>query len=205
MFFESLAKLPQVTRIAISAVAVIIPTAVCYSWIVVPHTKYLSATQQYEFVAGDLARKGQIIKSKTNLKKRELQELQQRLIQSREKFFTLPEAQKFFREIEVVSNQTGCTVLSMSFLSSSKYGLKPKSDKETPGKAPSIISNGVVVNFAATYESVMAFMAKLQDRPQKVAVDMLEMTSIGYNPRILQCEATFTIFIINDKEIFTNE
>ena len=205
MFFENLAKLSKATRIAIAAVAVILPTAACYSWIVVPHTKYLSVARQYEFVAGDLARKGQIIKSKTNLKKRELQELQQRLAESREKFFTLPEAQKFFRELEDISNQAGCTVLSTSFLSSNKFGLKPKSDKELSGKAPAIFSNGVVVTFTATYESVTAFLAKLLDRPQKVAVDLLDMKSTGYNPRVLQCEATFTIFIIDDKEIFTNE
>jgi len=205
MFFESLAKLPKATRIALSAVVVILLALVCYSWVVVPHIKYLSATQRYEFVAGDLARKGQIIRSKTNLKKRELQELQQQLTQSKEKFFTLPEAQKFFRELEDISNQTGCAVLSTSFLSSSKYGLGSKSDKETSRKAPAIVSNSVVITFTATYESVMAFLAKLLDGPQKVAVDLLEMTSEGYNPRMLKCEATFTIFIINDKEIFSNE
>jgi hypothetical protein len=204
MFFENLAKLPKATRIAISVVVVILSAAICYNWIVAPHTKYLSAAQRYEFVAGDLARKGQIIKSKTNLKKRELQGLQQRLAESREKFFTLPEAQKFFRELEDISNQAGCTVLSTNFLSS-KYSLKPKSEKEALVKTSSIVSNGVVINFTATYESVMAFLTKLLDRPQKVAFDLLEMTSTGYNPRMLQCEATFTIFIINDKEIFSNE
>jgi hypothetical protein len=155
-------------------------------------------------VAGDLTMKNQVIRSKIILKKKELQELQQRLTQSREKFFTLQEARDFFREIEVVSNQAGCVVLSTEFFSN-KYGLRPKSGRKTAEKASAIVSNSIAVTFTANYENVMAFLAKLLDRPQKVAVDLLEMTSASYSPSILQCKATFTIFVVDDKEIFSDE
>ncbi len=196
MIVESLAKLPQSTRIAISVIAVVLPTAACYSWIVTPHTKYLSVTKQYEYVACDIAKKIQIIKSRTALKKRELQELQQRLEQTREKFFKPQEAQKFFREIETVSNQTNCTIIS------SEYILKAKSEKRTDNQPSAITSNGAIVTFVASYENIISFLTKILDRPQKVSIDSLEMGAIDYSSKALQCEATFTIFVINDKEIF---
>jgi hypothetical protein len=198
MFFESIAKLSQSTRIAISVVAVALPAVACYSWMVAPHTRYLSAAQQYAFVANDVARKNQIIKSKTALKKRELMELQQHLEQTQGRFFTTEEAKKFFRDIETLSEETGCTIIS------SEYVDGAKSEKRTAQQVDSVVSKGVVVTFAADYESIKMFIAKLLDRPQKVAVDSLEMAVAG-NGTSLLCEATFKIFVIDNKETFSDE
>jgi hypothetical protein len=202
MFSEKLAKLPQPARIMIAAVAVIVPAAVCYSWIVAPHTTYLSATRQYKLVVGDVAKRNQIIKTKTARKTIELKKLREGLEINREKFFTPSEAQKFFRDIETISNQSGCTITSTNFLATDS---KSKTEKRATDKTYAIITNGAVVNFVSNYENTIKFLAKILDRPQTVSVESLEMALVGPKLKKLECEVTFKIFIINDKEIFSNE
>ncbi len=199
MIIESLAKLSKSIRIAIAVIVVILPAAACYSWVVLPHTRYLSVTEQYGSVAFDIANKIRIIKGKTALKRRKLEELQQNLAQTKEKFFTPQEAQKFFREIETISNQTGCNIVSC------EYVLKSRSEKRADKQNSAITSNNAIVAFVASYENVISFLAKMLDHPQKVSIDSLEITMMNYDSKALQCEATFTIFVLNDKEIFSNE
>ena len=198
MVVESLAKLPKSSRIALSVVVIAIPVIACYNWVIVPHTRYLSAAQQYGYIVGDVAKKHQIIKSRTALKKKKLDELQQSFEQLQEKFFSESEAQRFFREVEIAADQTGCTILS------SEYVLGMKSEKKASKQADAITTKSVIISFVASYDSIIEFLAAILDRPQKVSINSLEMMLTGYNPKALQCEATFTIYIINDKEIFTN-
>jgi hypothetical protein len=202
MFSEKLAKLPQPARILMAAIAVVIPAAVCYSWIVTPHTTYLAATQQYKLVVGDVAKRNQITKTITARKIREVQKLREQLIENREKFFKPLEAQKFFRDIETISNLSGCTITSTTFLGADS---KSKSEKRTTEQTAAIVTDGVIVDFIANYENTITFLTKILDRPQKASVESLEISSVGLNPKDLQCEVTFKIFIINDKEIFPNE
>jgi hypothetical protein len=199
MIIESLAKLPKSTRFAIAVIVVALPAAACYSWVVLPHTKYLSVTEQYGSVAFDIANKIRLIKSKIALKRRKLQELQESLAQTQEKFFTPQGAQKFFREIETVSHKAGCNIVSC------EYVLKQKSERRPDKQNSAITSNNAIVAFVASYENVISFLANMLDRPEKVSIDSLEIAMMNYNSKALQCEATFTIFVLNDEEIFSND
>lgn len=200
MLTDMLAKSSRSSRTVFSVVIVVILTVVAYNWILAPHTKYLHAAQQYSAVAGDVAVKNKIIKSKTAAKTKELRKLQSRFGRLRGWLFDPVEAKKFFSSIEVIGNETNCIIHSINFLSN-----KPAVVSDPAGGDAGIVKNSAVVSFAGSYGNIINFLAQIADRPKKVVVRSLAMTAANYESGPLECEATFTIYTIEDREILPNE
>lgn len=200
MLINALAKSSRSSRMMLSAVVVVILLAAAYNWLLAPHTTYLHAAQQYGTVAGDVATKNKIIRSKIAAKKKELDKLNNEFAEFEDQLFGPQNAKEFFTAIEAIGNKTNCTISSINFLSK-----KPKVAPELADDFAVALEKSAVVSFAGSYSGIINFLAELVDRPQKVIVHSLTMTVPNYQSSQLDCDATFTIYVIEDKEIPANE
>jgi Tfp pilus assembly protein PilO len=200
MLMNAFVKSSRSSRIAFSAAIVGIFTVAAYNWMVSPYTKYLYATQQYELMVCDVAKQNQIIKNKEAVKKKEIEQLRAELAKAQAALFTPVEADRFFSDIEALCNQTNCAVYSINFLSGNS-GELPTGEKNSEA----IVENSAAVSFVGSYGNIINFLSKLTNRPQKVFLRSLKVTASGNRSSPLVCEVLITVYIVRDKEIFTNE
>ena len=117
MLIDTLAKSKRSSKIAVSIALVAILAVATYNWLVVPHTTYLHAAEKYESVVSDVAKQNTVIKSKNELKKKQLQEVRLNLNEVQAKFFSPDAAKEFFSDIEVIATQANCPIYSINFIS----------------------------------------------------------------------------------------
>ena len=77
MLIDNLAKSNRLSRSTVSAVMIVISAIAMYNWIVAPRAAYLRAVQRHEIVAGNIAKKNEVISKKAVAKRKELQKLQE--------------------------------------------------------------------------------------------------------------------------------
>lgn len=200
MLMNTLTKSTRSSRIAFSAAIIIIVAAAAYNWMVVPHTRYLHAAQQYELMIGDMARKNQIMKSNEMARKKEIEKLQAELTDVQSAVFTTYEARRFFSDIEAVCNAAGCLVYSINFLSGNLGGAQSPAESDSQ-----IVENSAAVSFVGSYSNIISFLLKIKDRPQKVIIPSLKIVAFGKKADPLECEIVVTIYTVRDREIFANE
>ena len=200
MLIDTLAKSKRSSKVAVSIAFVTILAVAIYNWLVVPHATYLHAAEKYEFVVSDVAKQNTIIKSKNELKKKQLDEIRLNFNKVREKFFTADTAKEFFSDIEVIATQANCPINSINFLSN-------KSRRNSPDAQNSsfVIQKGVSVEFVCSYDNVINFFANLFNRPQLLSIRAMRIEPIYRDSSKLECEITFVVYIVKDKEILTDE
>jgi Tfp pilus assembly protein PilO len=201
MLINSLAKSSRSSRITLSAAIVVIVTVAAYNWLVSPHTKYLYAVHQYRVLADEMTKKSQAIQIQQVHRKKELEQLQKEFDNVKTALFTPAEAKRFFGDIEDICKETDCIVYSMNFLPA-------QADRSAVSNQHSnnpIIESSALVNFVGDYSNISKFLTKLTNQQKKVAVRSLKISNFSGKSSPLQCEATVTIYVVGDKEIFSNE
>jgi len=68
-----------------------------------------------------------------------------------------------------------------------------------------MVENSAVVSFIGSYSNIIKFLAKIENRPQKVLIHTLKMSTSDGKSNPLECEVTITIYTISEKEVLTNE
>ncbi len=201
MLINSLAKSSRTSRITLSAAIVGVVIVAAYNWLVSPHTKYLYAVHQYQILADEMTKKNQVIQAQQAYRKRELEQLQSEFDNVKTALFTPAEAKRFFGDIETACKETDCIVYSLNFLPA-------QADRSAVSSQQSnnpIIESSALINFVGDYSNISKFLTKLTSQQKKVAVRSLKISTFSGKPSPLQCEATVTIYMVGDKEIFTNE
>ena len=201
MLINSLAKSSRTSRITLSAAIVGVVTVAAYNWLVSPHTKYLYAVHQYRVLAEEVTKKNQVIQVQQANRKKEIEQLQSEFDKVKTALFTPAEAKRFFGDIEAACKETDCIVYSMNFLPA-QADRSAVSNQQ--GDNP-IIESSALVNFVGAYSNIAKFLTKLTNQQKKVAVRSLKISTFSDKPSPLQCEATVTIYLVRDKEVFTNE
>ena len=129
MLVEDLAKVSRSSRNAAFGAMIVIAAFGLYNWIAAPHTAYLFAAQRYESLVGNIAKKNEVISKVVDTKKKKLYELRKLFANLKNTLFTTKEAKEFFSDLQVISEQAGCSVYSLTFDTTEvKIGGK-KSDK----------------------------------------------------------------------------
>ena len=195
MLIDNLAKLNRPSRSAVSAALIIIAAIAMYSWIVAPHTTYLSAAQQYDSVLGNVARKNEVIVNMVEVKKKKLEELREQFARLQSTLFTPSEAKEFLSDLEITAKETDCAVYSLN-LSTSEPVLENKQNKDASG----ISANSAMLGVIGVYDNIIRLVEKLQMRTQGVWVDSLKMEALDGDSAQLKCDMTITIYTIQDKE-----
>ncbi len=192
MVVKHLVKANRSTRYAVSASLIVIALLAMYSWLVAPHVVYLSVVQGYESAMANLINKNNLISSKVKVKKKKLQELQEKSAQLQSTLFTSDKAREFFSDLQAISEQTDCVVQSLNMV---KKNPKEKQPEDTSG----IVTRSAVLSVVGLYKDMPRLIQRLQARTQKVWIDSIKILTVEYNSDRPRCDMTITICEIQDK------
>lgn len=200
MLINNLAKLNRSSRNAASAALIVIAAIAMYNWIVAPQATYLLAAQQYESAMSNIVKKNRVISNTIEVKRKMLQELHDQLAQFQSTLFTPDTAREFFSNLQAISEQAGCTVYSLNFITS-EPSPKGRESENTSG----VVAKSVVLSVVGIYKDIIKLIERLQARTQKVWIDSVKMQILDHDSAQPKCDITITIYTIQDTEATLNE
>ena len=201
MLPEKLAKSSPVSKVSKVFVAVSIVGIVAiaaYSRIVSPQTAYLHAAQQHEMMLRTAGKKAATIKKKIKTKTPQLAELRKEIGKIQDKFFTSEGGREFFLDIDPISIASDCNV-DWRF-----KDVKPTSDNKHDDSF-FIALKRVEISLTGQYRNIIKFLTKLSSYSEHLSISNLSIKSIGFRKKELICKMTITIYLIENKEITTDE
>lgn len=189
MLVDNLAKIGHSKRNVTSASLIVIAVLAMYKWTVMPHAITLSSAKAYDCVMENIANERQVIATRIELKRRKMKELREQSAQILSLLFTSDQANEFFSDLEVISEQTGCAVHSMNLLTgeNKKY--------EHLG----IRTRCAELSVVGYYRDITKLIRRLQGRRQKVWLDSMTLQVIGHDSDKVGCSLKITIFETMDK------
>jgi len=179
-----------------TAATLIIMTAAIYNWFVTPHTQYLMAEQKYQQTISSLEAKTKILTAKLQASGKKLQNLSCQYEQIKEAFFTIEDARQFLSGIQAAAEKEQCLIENLKFIPPRHIPLGADSDIE-------ISCYQTNLKLTGSYGNIVKFLNILQNRPQKVQVDSMEI-SINSENGCLNCGLTLSIYTLKDKEHIKN-
>ena len=191
MLVENIARLSRSNRTATAASLVIIAAFAMYNWVVTPHAANLSSARAYESVVDNMAKESKIIATKVEIKRKTLKKLREQSEQLLNMLFTPDQAREFFSDIEVISEETGCSVKGINFVDHTQ-----KSEHRDLG----IRLRSAELNVMGLYTDIAKLIGRLQTRSQKVWFDSVELQSIDYSSDKVGCSLTVTICEIVEED-----
>jgi hypothetical protein len=192
MLVKHLLKVNPSTRYAVSASLVVIALLAMYNWLVAPHAAYLSVAQGYESVTANLVNKNRIISSQVKVKRKKLQNLQEKSTQLQSTLFTPDKAREFFSDLQAIAEQTGCMVQSLNMIQNNPREVESEN-------ISGIITKSAVLSVVGLYKDIPRLIQRLQARTQKVWIDSIKVMTVEYNSDRPRCDMTITICEIQDK------
>jgi hypothetical protein len=192
MLIKHLLKVNPSTRYAVSASLVVIALLAMYNWLVAPHAAYLSVAQGYESVTANLVNKNRIISSQVKVKRKKLQNLQEKSTQLQSTLFTPDKAIEFFSDLQAIAEQTGCMVQSLNMIQNNPREVESEN-------ISGIITKSAVLSVVGLYKDIPRLIQRLQARTQKVWIDSIKVMTVEYNSDRPRCDMTITICEIQDK------
>jgi len=192
MLVRHLAKTSRSKRYAVSALLIVIALLAMYNRLIAPHAAYLSVVQGYESAMSNLINKNNVINSKVEVKRKKLQELQEKSAQLQSTLFTSDKAREFFSDLQAISEQTGCMVQSLNMIKSNP---NEKQSENNSG----IVTKSAVLSVVGLYKDIPRLIQRLQARTQKVWIDSIRVLTVEYNSDLPRCDMTITICEIQDK------
>jgi Tfp pilus assembly protein PilO len=184
-------KLNKTSRYTISAALIIIALLGAYNWVISPHTRYLSAAQQYEQVLNDRAKTNKIILNNLKTKNINLEELNAQLENLKEIAFTEKEAKQFWTNLKTIIEDADCYFDSISIFEETRL------EENT-----AFSTESAALNITGSYNGITQVIKRITSHPDKTWIDSLQLRTMQ-NSSILQCDMTITIYKIN-KERFSN-
>lgn len=191
MLVENLARSSHSRRNAVSAALIIIAALAMYNWTVRPQAANLSSAKAYEHITVENARESRTVAAKVEMRRKKLQELREKSAQLLNTLFTSEQAREFFSDIEVIAEQTGCTVRAINLLGN---GQKPEH------KHLGVRTRSAELNVVGLYGDIVGLIRRLQSRSQRVWLDSLELQAVEYSSDKVGCSLTITICEIVDKD-----
>ena len=199
MLTDKIVKCSSTSKIIVSVSFVAIITLATYNWIVSPQTGYLHAARQYERIVGNAGKKTTFIKEQIATKEVEIEKLQRETAEIQNSFFPPQKATEFFMDIEPLSLQCNCNVDSLTFMADeTRQGMNK-------GESSPVILRSAIIEITGAYEDLMKFLGRLGGYPQRISVNDLRIEPGPRDSDKLSCGMTITIYVVEDKEIITDE
>ncbi|MHC4387004.1 MAG: hypothetical protein ACYS8I_16875 [Planctomycetota bacterium] len=192
MVINEFAKLSSPSRKATLASLVVIAVLLLYNQIVAPQVTYLRAAEKLELATEGIASKNTSISTTVEASKKDLQKLREQVSSFRDTLFTPEKTRQFFSDLEVISQQAGCSVTSLRFV-------QGRQDTEVTD-ASGVVATGAVLNVVGTYKSVTELLKRLQSRSEEVWIDSLRMQIVDYRSAHAKCDITITVYTIEHEE-----
>ena len=161
-------------------------------WVVTPHLTSLKAAQQYKRATGDRLEKSKVINRQLRAKHTRLEKLTEEYALLSDMAFSPEKAEEFLSGLEVLCEQSGCVVVSLSFMNGS--------DETADGRGISVVAKRVALAVHGRYGNLVKLIAKLQARREKVWIDEFQMSRLASDSSRVVCRITITIYVNLDEE-----
>ena len=139
------------------------------------------------------------IKDQIRVKEAEIEKLRTEIAQIQNSFFTSENAREFFMDLEPMSLQCGCSVTSLDLMPDAT------ADKGKDSRASTLILKRASVDITGKYENIMKFLGRLNDSHWRISISNLCIESDQSDDEKLICGMIITIYVVEDKEIITDE
>ena len=196
MLKDKLIKSSQSSKIMVSVSIVGIVALAAYNWTVSPLTTYLHAAELYESVMSNAQKKAAMIETQIHEKQSEFEKMQKEISDIENGFFTTVRAVEFFHDLEPISLQTNCNIESFEFVSDA--GNSRENDY-------GVVSKSAEISFTGYYDDIIKFLQKLSHCSEHISINKVFIESIQPKDKKLTCEITVTIYIVQNKEMITDE
>jgi hypothetical protein len=161
-----------------------------YKWTVMPHVTTLSSTKAYGSAIKNLATESREIAQKVEVRRSKLKELREQSTQLMSLLFTSDQGNEFFSDLEVISEQTGCTVHSINLITGDNTKIEHLGVRTRSAEL-------IVIG---SYDNITKLIKRLQGRSQKVWIDTLSLQAVEQNSNKVGCTLTLTICETLDKD-----
>jgi len=190
MLADNLARISHSRRNVTSASLIFIAALAMYKWTVAPYAASLSTVKAYDSVVENLATENKVITSRVELRRRKLKGLREQSAQILSLLFTLNQANEFFSDLEVISEQAGCAVHSMNLLT----------NENTIYEHLGVRTRSAELSVVGSYQDITKLIRRLQGRNQMVWLDSITLQAIGDNSDKVGCSLTLTICETLDRD-----
>jgi hypothetical protein len=200
MELEILAKVNPTSRRVVLGASILIAAAAAYNWMVVPEASQVLAVQRYKDTLDEVAKKKESLQNITAKKKEKLKKLHEQLGELRGVFFTELQAREFLSDLQAISVEEGC--MPFSIVMDPKKAGSNRPDKQN---VSGIRTHTVQVGVTGLFGNVVSLITRLQERPQKVLIDSLELEALEEDSSALKCVACLTIHTFQGEEAVLDE
>lgn len=183
-------------NIMVTAILIILAVAV-YNWFVTPHAQYLMAAQKYEQTIDSIDRRGKILSSELQVRRKKLESLSNKYQQQKQSFFNIDQAKDFLSSLQATAEKCGCTVENLKLLPSRGVEAKGSGDVD-------IRQYQANLSLMGGYGNIVKFLNTIQNRPEKVWLDSLNVNMKNSENGYLGCDVTLTICTLKVKESTEN-
>jgi len=200
MITEQVVKSSHTSRIFIAVSIIAISALATYNWSISPQTRYLKATQNYKEMAKNVAQKTVLLKKHVKVDEKKFDQLTTDLEKSLSGFFTPEKLTDFFGSLDTIAAQTKCAIDNIEF--EDDRPMETSKNHEAPC---TVIMKSARIHFAGQYNNIIRFFTRLSDRPEQISLTSLDIKLPNFTQNILTCNMKITVYLIEDKEVDTNE
>lgn len=191
MLYYNLSKLGSSTRNATSAALIVIAAFAMYNWMVTPQAAYLSSAKGYESAMDKILEQNKSITVQIENKKKRLQELRENSDQLQSVLFIQDQAKEFFSDLQVISEQSGCTVHTINLVAI---------ERDPENERLGVVARSATLRVVGVYRDMVKLIERLQARTEKVWIDEIGVQIIDPDSDKARCDLTITICQIIDKD-----
>lgn len=194
---DNLTNLNNSTRNTIFGALIIIAAIAMYNWIVTPHVNYLYAAQEYESVVNKAEEKNKTFVREIKSKTKKLEKLYGQLAEVRCVLSSPDEAKAFFSNLQVLSEEAGCTVVSLNLVAREPSVAKRRKHSDVSG----IAANSAMLVVSGRYEDIIRLVEKLQNRTKRIWMDSFRIEAMGAESDLLKCEMTIIVYTVEEEPV----
>lgn len=195
-----LIKTTPTSKILILVSSICMVVIVSYNWAVAPQRSYLQAAQQHENMMKNAGKKSQVIKDRIQSKETEMAGLYGQISETKDSFFTPRIAREFFLDLEPILLQTNCSMESLTSVAPETVFDDGKLEDH-----PGVTLKCLEIRFTGRYENIIKFVQRLSGYSQRISVNNMYIETVQPGSRILICNMTITIYLIEDHENITDD
>ena len=142
-----------------------------------------------------VARKNEHITKMVEVKRKKLDKLREQSAHLLSTIFTADKATEFFSDLQAISEQSGCTVHSLSIERNTSELKSGRLEDSTGGGDKSAI-----LSVIGGYGDIIKLLERLQMRSEKVWIDSVRMQTVDRRSANPRCDITLRIYTIPNKE-----
>ena len=196
VLIEKMTKLDKSSRYATYGAVLVISSVAMYGQIVSPHLQYLKAVQNYEPTIDQMIDKQVDISHKLVGRREVLKDLQMQFDAIDYTVFNPEKVKAFSGGLEQLAEEFKCSIAKMD--SSSDKSEIIIGDVSDPSYVESVEMRLAVLG---EYSQLILFIDALQHQGRQIWVTEVDIEKMKDQDRVLKCDITFKLYILQQKKI----